>query len=554
MLTSQNRVNNIYLTFFICVFLVLLIYPFDINIYWDQSVYLLHSQYFAGIDIGYDELVFRSPLLSLLTSPLWLITNKIIFFKIISILFSVYLVWISFKYFCLFTKRNIALLSALLLLSSGLLQFESRFFLTDIPSLAFFITSLYFIEKVKNHINPFNAPLAGIFLSLMLLTRLGLLYFIPLIFLYIFSLKWKKKEYLYFILGFVIIYLPYGLWIFFHYGSFFENILRAKTEGYNNASYSFLKLKQIYSSIGLTPFLFILFSLKKIHSLKNYLLFSLIIVITLFIIPYNPENNRFLLPALPFVYLLISYSLFKIKSQKLFLFTALFICAEHSYKFNFFRKKLNFHQDKISLVERIVSKIPPSESVIYTNFLYPEIAFRSKKKTIVPKLYGHDFKDFIYIDKAILSKPGVIITNYQDDFTPSYLLNKKEFTVLEKVNGFYIIKFSGFKNSSKQLKLFWLRNKWDKKAKGKGFLEIKDNKIKNLAFTYYPNLQFVEKYKLSTCLSHINKINFTHPDDYLVNIQNQSNESIWIEFIPKKIGTCVYNGASFLLRFDYLKQ
>jgi len=168
MLKRYNLNNIFYLVALFILLAVFLIYPLDLNIYWDQSVYLLHGKYFAGFDIGYDELIFRSPFLSLLTAPLWLFTYKIIHFKLISLLFSFYFLFISYLYLKEISKKQIALISVILLFSSGLFHFETRFFLTDIPSLSFFISSLYFTEKKLK--NSSNFILAGVFLSLMILT------------------------------------------------------------------------------------------------------------------------------------------------------------------------------------------------------------------------------------------------------------------------------------------------------------------------------------------------------------------------------------------------
>ena len=94
------REEKLRLFSFVAIFygVITLIFPLHLNVHWDQCVYLLHAKFFAGYEIGYNELSFRPILLSLLSAPLWKISNNLLFFKSLSILFSFAFVCIVYKF------------------------------------------------------------------------------------------------------------------------------------------------------------------------------------------------------------------------------------------------------------------------------------------------------------------------------------------------------------------------------------------------------------------------------------------------------------------------
>ena len=166
-----------------------LLFPIDYNVYWDQCVYLLHSKYFSGLEIGYSELLFRSPLLSFISAPIWSLTSKIIYFKLLSFTFTLFFIFTVFKYFQKVSTNKIAILISVFLVSFGIIQLESKFFLTDIPALAFMFTSLWIIHTNKKNKFFFAGLLFGITITM----RLGYLYFSPVLALYFISNMQNKK-------------------------------------------------------------------------------------------------------------------------------------------------------------------------------------------------------------------------------------------------------------------------------------------------------------------------------------------------------------------------
>jgi hypothetical protein len=533
-----------------------LLLPIDYNIYWDQCVYLLHGQYFSGSSIGYSELLFRSPLLSFLTSPIWYITSKIIYFKLISFCFTLSFIYFNYKYVKIISTKNIALVTSLLLATAGILQLESKYFLTDIPALAFMFATLYFIHT--NH--RYRFLIAGVLFGLTITMRLGYLYFSPIMALYFLAnMKNKKTELIESLLGFLMIYSIYNIWIYNEFETVFGNIYAARFEGHWVSSYTFDKIFQILRVTGASVIICSILGIIK-ENIKDWIWPLIYILVVFIIIPFNPQNDRFIIPAIPFLlYLTVRY-LNSIKKKNVFVLITTIVLTEHAFLILKNRAQLSQNsKDQPSIGKKIgLSVNKYKHDTIYTNNFYPSIAYYSKKHIIVPHSVGHEKDEFHFIDHAFLTKPGLVITNGKGSINKRYLKSKNQyFKYLHSVEDFNIYEYLGkFSKEIKQYKLYILEAPGDKYAQGHGFLEMNGNQINKFYMKYMVTDKFLKETGWTDCLDK-KALTFKYISDIPISeidIISKSKDSIWIKFQPKKVNDCQNMQSSFKLRYDLINK
>jgi len=534
--------------------LIGLLFPIDYNVYWDQCVYLLHSKYFSGQEIGYSELLFRSPFLSFITAPISLLSNNIIVFRIVSLLFTVLLIISSFFYFERTSNKKLALILTIFFSTFGIIQQETKYFLTDIPAMSFFFLSLLNIHS-KYKARFF---VSGLLFGFAIITRLGYLYFAPAMAIYfILNMKEWKKEIPISLLGFLSVYTFYNIWIYNEFNTIFENISRARFEGHWVASYSFKKVSQIFYVCGFSSIIYSLFSLKNLTWNKS--LFPALMIFTTFVVvPYNPENNRFIIPAVPFLLYLSIEFLMKVKSRKLQTFLLFVFCVDTSYNLLNHRSLINYYsQEEISRAKEIALSIPSDKyNTIYTNIFYPSLAYYAGMELVVPRIVSHENDEFHYVDHAFLKQPGYVVTDNKGPINRSYLNGNSHFKLLKDLNGIGIYEYDGkFSNKIKQYRLYILEAPFNLYAHGRGYLEMNQGKIKKVLLAYNIVDQFLTGTNIKNCTKGKKIIRFTYPGNIDINdikIESKDSKSIWISFSPKNINGCKFNPNFFKLRYDLI--
>lgn len=526
----------------------LLVYPMNLHVYWDQCIYLLHSKFFAGQVIGYEEFKFRPILLSLISSPIWGQTNSLYPFKFMSIAFSFFFIYSCYCFNRYFLIRNIALLVTALVLFNGLLVYEARFFLTDIPASALWMLGFYHMFQNKK-----MSPIwAGFFYALSFMMRLGMLYFVPLFILY-YLLNKKYKCMSFFLISFCLFISPYQTWIYQNYGDLFINIFQAKHEGLNNAKYSFLKLKQIILTLGLFTTIFSV--LGFIRSGKNFVLFAFIYVLV--VIPYNADNFRFIIPALPFLY--FGVGLFfskKLKTNYLYI-SALIIVIESIAILRFWYVKIpenTKEKQNIQIVSEYMAKNYAEYSPIVTSVSYPEFAFFTRKKTISPTLVVHRVSDFNYVDKSLFgeSKRPLVIATDTSMPDKKWLKGNNNYKQIGTYKEFYFFTpiNANYKEGVKQYRAFFVENYLDKISKGNGYLEMNSsNEVAGFYFSYIPSKKVREQLS-DDCL--VESIRFGQSDNYELTTFN--NSEVELVIMPFYIGDCKnLNNLKFKVRFKRIE-
>jgi 4-amino-4-deoxy-L-arabinose transferase-like glycosyltransferase len=193
----------------------------------------------------------------------------------------------------------------------------------------FFITlAFFFFWKGFEKGNEKYKIFWGIVLGIGLLARYTMLWIIPIFPIYLWiknkSLNFLKDKYLWYaIIGFFVVLIPWFVYGYFEYGNIFGGFLHGfKGAAYWGGNQSWMFFFQNHRYIfSISGILFVL-SLIGISYTKDYkkrevyilLIWSLLYFIMLVIMPHKEE--RFVIPIIPAISLIIGYSLNKIKSYK----------------------------------------------------------------------------------------------------------------------------------------------------------------------------------------------------------------------------------------------
>jgi hypothetical protein len=533
-----------------------LLFPIDYNVYWDQCVYLLHSKYFAGLEIGYSELLFRSPLLSFISAPLWSLTSKIIYFKLLSFVFTLLFIFSVFKYIEVISSKKKAIIVSVFLATFGIIQIESKFFLTDIPALAFMFGCLWIVHT--NNKRKFF--IAGLLFGLTITMRLGYLYFTPVMaFYFIYNMKNKRSQIIESLLGFFAVYGVYNTWIYTEFETIFGNISRARFEGQWVASYSFEKIYQVFNVTGISIIILSLLNIfnQKVRSWIWPISFILVVFI---IIPYNPQNDRFIIPAVPLLLYLSINFLDSLKNKKVFLLLFTLMLTEHSFLILKNRSLLSLNSKQQPSIARRIGLLIKSMpfDTIYTNSFYPSLAFYSEKEVIVPHIVGHDKNEFHFVDHTFLTKPGIVVANNLGPMNTNYFKPRKEnFSFIMSVDNFDLYEYLGnFSKSIKQYRLHILEAPGNLYAHGKGFLELDRGNISKFQLQYNISENFLEQTKTRNCILE-DQLSFSlisNTERRELRVLSNNKSSVWIKFSPNKINGCPIFGKSFKLRFDLINN
>lgn len=527
-----------------------IIFPLNPLVFWDQCIYILHAKYLSGFEVGYNELNFRSPLLSLLTVPIAYMEGSVILYKIFSVLWALAFPISSFYLFKdkLNGRREKVLFCSLILLN-GLLQYESKFFLTDIPSLVLLIFSFHFLRLEKSY-NPY---LAGLLCGLGILMRLGNISLIP-IFIGSILLKKDWKLLFKFSVCFILTLLPYQAWLYSHHENIFQIILQARLEGMRNAKYSFLKIIQIFQVFGIFSLTFAALGLY----LKRYYKLAWVLLFTIIVIPYNPENYRFLLILIPLMSFSI-LSLYQYLGFKWKKIITVIVLLETIFLHITWRQKLSFIKPEVKSKAQLLSVYIKTHfkniPFIASSFLYPDLAFFTDKRIIPLTRTYANAHEFSYVDKSVLKERHVLVlSNNKTMPLLSYFKNNSNFVSRGEFEEIHFFEYKGgLKVGYEQYSAIRLLTHFYWGYYGKGFLEL-DNKenIKQFLYIYRVSPDFIDNNKLFKCgiKQKITMNNFKE-----LKIVNKSEQGLIVEITPKKLGHCKnIKSISFKVQYSLINN
>ncbi len=248
--------------------------------------------------------------------------------RIFFLLFSIFLLFIIYKFSLLLNKNNnqSALLNVLLLSSSTIYILFSRAAMTDLLltffmtlSLYYFYKSIVYPEKLKKFYSIAYLSMGFAFLSK------GLIGVFPVLIMFVYLICFKPKDYMKYILNlfnplnifvFVIVAFSWYIYIFIFYKK--DLLMHLKKESSGKLKFNiYIFVKRLFYYIGVLiryyfPFFLIAFYLfikKRIkfsNQFKFLLLYicSIIIFFTFFIGMYR---SRYLLPVFPVITILIGF-------------------------------------------------------------------------------------------------------------------------------------------------------------------------------------------------------------------------------------------------------
>ncbi len=304
---------------------------FSDTVNWDSAVYLEMGKYiFSFGKAGLWE-ASRPLLWPLMTGFLWKIKLEPIFFgKILTTLFSIACIYITYLIGRGPFNRKIALVSALFFSFSPTFFNNNPSLLSEIPSTLFSLLAVYLFIKNKN-------ALSGFFFGIAFLTRFFQA-MIPASLLFLLysrrrNTHFLKKLYITF-LFFIITIAPYFFINNFLYGDtlfpFSLQLFLTQRTGwfwFEPFSYYFVNiLNENFISLFALLGIFLVFTKPK-YSRITISIILLVVFVTLSL-PQHKEM-RFLIPVLPYLYILSSYGIFyffsQLKGNRLIFFSAIAI-------------------------------------------------------------------------------------------------------------------------------------------------------------------------------------------------------------------------------------
>ena len=131
------------LAILLAVSFIISLWPLQMSHWWDEAVYLQHSEIiFSGVD-NYNEFELRPPVLPMLFAAGYIIKHHMFTASVITSLLGTLGVLFTFLVGKKLYNEEIGLLSALFLGLSPFTATASHWIMTDMPSLSFIIISFY---------------------------------------------------------------------------------------------------------------------------------------------------------------------------------------------------------------------------------------------------------------------------------------------------------------------------------------------------------------------------------------------------------------------------
>jgi len=305
--------QTLYLILFLFFISNLFILILQKNVWWDAAVYAGMGKYIfsfgsAGLWESSRPLVWP-----VILGLFWKLNLDVVFFgKLLSLLFSVGVLYFTYLIGEEIFDKKTAILSVLLLALTSTFFFFSTIMLSGIISTFFVLTGIYFFIR-KNYF------FSGLFFGLGFMTRfLQLMIFLTILLIF---LVYNKKEHNYFrnfgklIISFLIPVFSYLILNYYLYGnilhSFFLQALLTKLTGWMYFEPWWFYFVELFKENFLYVFalfgLFVLFK-DELDIKKSAVVYPLLIFFLLFSFTQHKEM-RFLIVLFPFLFLITSVGL-----------------------------------------------------------------------------------------------------------------------------------------------------------------------------------------------------------------------------------------------------
>lgn len=378
---------------------------------WDEAVYLSNAEnLISKLPYYFEE--HRSPLLASILyfgSFMLNLENFAKIFMALSFSLSILLIYLVSKESF---NKNIGLISAVLLTFNFYYINASKIIMVDIPTISLSLLAFYFliiaIKRQKERLLYISGFCIGLSI-LMWYPSLGLL---PIYFVYYLLKKIKIKQLLKVGLGLVLVLFPYFLLVYIKYGNPISAMIKQlfivnkSPESYLNLDYYLVSSFIITGPAVLAGIVFYLIYILgeaignlKLRDLPLGVWFILFFIFMTFI---NHKEIRYITLATPPLFILAAKGYSNLKNSLnlnwfWYSFIVLFFILVSFLNIELFSGQVSQKENNVLLYEeqilmaRSLNSIPvanyiainmPNEYVIYSNNLYPVLAYYSKRKTI----------------------------------------------------------------------------------------------------------------------------------------------------------------------------
>lgn len=288
---------------------------FGNNVWWDAAVYIGMGKYIFSLGSSGLWESSRPVVWPLILGFIWKLNlNIVLFGKLISLLFSLGILTLSYFIAKEIFSRKTANLSVFLLALTPTFFFFSKTMLSEIISTFFVLLAVYLFIK-KNYL------LSGLFFGMAFMARfVQMIPFLTVIILFSICNKNDKKfiKHLFNIIaGFLIPVAPYLLLNYLLYGSpllpFFEQVFLTKNTGWMWLEPWWFYLQELFRENFLYIFAFfgIYYAFRDKADHKKSIIFFLFSIPLLFFILIPHKEMRFLIAVMPFMYMIASYGILR---------------------------------------------------------------------------------------------------------------------------------------------------------------------------------------------------------------------------------------------------
>ena len=295
--------------------------------FWDEGAYISSALALSGKE-NYNIFTDRYPLISYVTAFGFVLGADLVTINIIPALIAIGSVCMIYLLGSLLFDRKTGFLAALFTTFSWYFWGVAANILSDTISLLFFITCIYFFMRFFKTKSKINAVISGISLGIAFMARSQTMLAIPIIFLFI-TFIWilEKRDYKKNLVGLIILtfmslVVIYLETVFTWFD--FEHIPAAITLSSSPVDFDIISniTKWIPKTVYYFSFVpvilvlyYIILTVKKTDENFLLLLIGLFATTLPFVLFTNWTESRFLLLAVPFIFIMAAKSIFIIKEK-----------------------------------------------------------------------------------------------------------------------------------------------------------------------------------------------------------------------------------------------
>ena len=249
-----GKPSYLFLILLLLTAFIVRLWPLELWHFWDETVYLQHSEVIFSGRSNFDEFHLRPPVLPILIAFGYLFHHHMFTASVIVSLLGTAGVLFTFLLGRELFDRKTALIAAVIMAFSPYVVKASHWIMTNVPALTFIMMSFYLaLRGIKKDVGLLYV-LSGFFFGVSILTRftsLVLLFVIPF---YLFAYRKPVKAHLFYAIGVSIPMVPYLIWSQLEYGFFLFPFIIARgavSHGNESAFFYFERFSELFPLVVL---------------------------------------------------------------------------------------------------------------------------------------------------------------------------------------------------------------------------------------------------------------------------------------------------------------